>query len=402
MNDPNGLVFRDGWWHLFYQHHPDSLEWGPMHWGHAISRDLHAWQDRPIALAPDELGTIFSGSAALDQNGAIVACFTHHGENGEVQGLAFSPDGDTFEKWSGNPVLDIGRRDFRDPKIFRYGNAWRMIVAALETAQIYESSDLKSWRLLSELPTPFDNWGWECPDLFGLDGRWILIGSFLVPDAPHQSCYWIGDFDGENFRAQSGPHSLSFGPDDYAAVSWNNAPDDRRVLIGWMNAWVYANQTPATEFRGVLTLPRDLSLITTPDGPRLAQSPTPELQKWRAEPRNTAPASGAFEAEIRWQRGASDCVLEWNGLRVGCDWEQNELFLDRSSAQLHPHFNSVYRARFVGDELKLRVFVDTQSVEVFAADGLFYGAALWFGQVSSFNFSGGEITIWPLRKPQES
>lgn len=409
MNDPNGLVFHEGLWHLFYQHHPHSLEWGPMHWGHAVSRDLHAWQHRPIALGPDALGAIFSGSTALTEDGEIVACFTHHRDDREAQSLAFSRDGFHFEKWQGNPVLDTGQRDFRDPKIFRFQNQWRMIVAALETAQIFASDDLKTWNLLSDLAPPFSLWGWECPDLFPLGDCWVLIGSFIVPNAPHQTHYWLGDFDGTGFTATCGPNRLSFGPDDYAAVTWNNAPDGRRVAIGWMNAWTYANQTPANTFRGAMTLPRELGLIQTATGPRLTQNPTPELLQWRGPGQNAlelSPFPAAYELELQWQPDSTAIfAIDLGGIRLGYDGPARELFLDRTGdAEIHPGFHRVFRAplELKDKKLLLRVFADTQSVEVFAQDGQIYGAALWFGEKSPLQLIGArnppgfKVTLWPL------
>ena len=213
MNDPNGLVFQDGWWHLFFQHHPGSLEWGPMHWGHARSRDLLCWETLPIALAPDELGTIFSGSAAALDDGQLVAAFTHHSDEREAQSLAFSDDsGITWQKFADNPVLTSEKRDFRDPKIFRFGQSWRMIVAAGADVQIFSSPDLISWTFESTFPAPHESWIWECPDLFELDKRWVLLASFIVPDAPHETHYWLGSFDGSAVFARVRPASFRFWP----------------------------------------------------------------------------------------------------------------------------------------------------------------------------------------------
>ena len=206
MNDPNGLVWHSGRWHLCYQHAPDHVCWDPgMHWGHAVSHDLTHWEHWPIALYPDELGAIFSGSAALrearGEEGELVACFTHAHQRGQVQSLAFSRDeGKTWTKYEENPVLAIERRDFRDPKIFRYGSEWRMTVAAGFEAQIYASSNLTEWTFLSTFPSPVPNGTWECPDLIEIDGQSILIASLIIPNSlpkdGNNSRYWLGAFDG--------------------------------------------------------------------------------------------------------------------------------------------------------------------------------------------------------------
>ena len=194
----------------------------------------------------------FSGStAALDKHkeeGELVTCFTHSGDRRQVQSLAFSRDeGKTWTKYGGNPVLTSDRLDFRDPKIFRYGSEWRMIVAAGFEAQIYASSNLTKWSFLSTFPSPVPNCTWECPDLVEIAGKWILIASLIIPNSlpreGNNSRYWLGAFDGTTFTPESGPHSLSLGPDDYAAVSWNNVPNQRKVIVGWMSHWTYANQT---------------------------------------------------------------------------------------------------------------------------------------------------------------
>lgn len=388
INDPNGLVFHDGLWHLFFQHHPHSLEWGPMHWGHAVSRDLLSWQEWPIALAPDELGAIFSGSAAVGDDGKIVACFTHHGEQGEAQSLAFSDDGGrTFCKFADNPVLKSERRDFRDPKIWKMGESWKMIVAAGQTAQIFSAPDLVSWVLESEFAAPFEDWIWECPDLFPLGNSWVLLGSFIVPDAPHETHYWPGEFDGHTFMSHGGPRKLGFGPDDYAAVSWNNAPDNRRVLIGWMNSWTYANQTPPLEdrSRGAMTLPRELSLR---EG-RLCQNLPPEWAQFRGAaielPFDAAPLElPASPFELAFSLGDCNAPLEIE-LRAGAQlWARlqfeprtRELCLER--LELNGQVRRFCAQIAVGDgNLALQLVADNGALTILAQNGELFASALIF------------------------
>ncbi|BCM88346.1 levanase [Abditibacteriota bacterium] len=429
INDPNGLVYFNGLWHLFYQHMPSETHWGPMHWGHAVSRDLTHWEHWPIALYPDQMGGIFSGSAAVvsqgDEHSELVACFTHASEISQVQSVAFSHDGGlTWEKYEGNPVLTLDRPEFRDPKIFRHGNRWLMVVAAGFEAQIYASSDLLHWTLLSGFPAPKSDWVWECPDLFELDGRWVLIASFIRPgsavDDGHGSYYWIGDFDGAHFTPETDILPLTFGPDDYAAVSWSNAPDERRVIIGWMSKWAYAATTPTADdgWRGAMTLPRDLSLR----GDHLIQNPSPEVFERRGEgvtfDENRIPFEGdayELEAEIdiskltQTQVGFRLRVGNGEATRVFYDTIQREMFIDRSQSG-HVTFHSAFSGRFhdplevEGDVLKLRIFVDRCSIEAFVQDGELYGPMLVFPSLNSqkteFFGQGARITkgvIYPYK-----
>ena len=398
-NDPNGLIFHADWWHLFYQLTPESLESGPKFWGHAVSRDLSSWQNRPIALAPDELGAIFSGSAVFDADkGAMVACFTHDAPGRQVQSLAFSSDeGLTWRKYEGNPVLTSSRADFRDPKVFRHQNEWIMIVAASFEAQIYASPDLLSWTLRSTFAAPQPDWIWECPDLIRVGERWILSGSMIRPGATladgNGTYYWIGDFDGARFTARGEMRALSFGPDDYAAVSWSGAPDGRALIIGWMNHWHYAESTPtdAENWRGAMTLPRELSIV---DG-TLRQNPPPEICARRgaaialASP-FTEVSSEAYELEATLDLSqladeAAGFRLHFgdDSARVFYDAKTRELVLDRGEAgatDFHASFVTMCCAplELRDDKLNLRIFVDRCSVEVFAQNGLLYGAMLVF------------------------
>lgn len=400
-NDPNGLVWHDGWWHLFYQHMPTETHWGPMHWGHAASRDLTHWEARPIALYPDELGGIFSGSAAVndDARGELVACFTHASETSQSQSLAFSRDGgDTWGKYADNPVLTLERPEFRDPKVFRHNGLWLMIVAAGFEAQLYASPDLLDWQLLSTVAAPQRDWVWECPDLFEVDGQWILIASFIRPGSKPASgngtYYFLGEFDGATFTPHGAPRPLSFGPDDYAAVSWGNAPGDARIIIGWMSHWFYAAATPTESegWRGAMTLPRELSLR---DG-NLLQNPPRVLAAQRGEKLsfddNALSFRGdayEFEAEIdvsqltQPQAGFRLRIGDGEATRVFYDAAREELGIDRTQSgqvDFHDGFSGVWKAPLAlkNGVLKLHVFVDKCSVEVFAQGGALYGAALIF------------------------
>lgn len=293
MNDPNGLVFNNGVYHLFYQYYPDATVWGPMHWGHAISKDLVHWQHRPIALYPDEKGFIFSGSAVVDHNNTsgfgkegktpLVAIYTYHSMQGEksgrndfqTQGIAYSLDnGETWTKYEGNPVIgNTGIRDFRDPKVFWHDEtqSWIMVVVAGDHAKFYRSKNLKNWQHISDFGKKMGAHGgvWECPDLFPLkvegtdETKWVLIISIGSggPNGGSGTQYFVGDFDGTTFTPNHKAYKwLDWGTDNYAGVTYNNTPDNKRIFIGWMSNWQYAVLTPTSVWRSAMTVPRELSL----------------------------------------------------------------------------------------------------------------------------------------------
>ncbi len=305
MNDPNGLVFHKGQYHLFYQYYPDSTVWGPMHWGHATSRDLSHWEHQPVALYPDSLGYIFSGSAVIDhqntsglgtkENPAMVAVFTYHNMDGEragrtdfqTQGIAYSfDDGLTWEKYKDNPVIDNpSKRDFRDPKVFWHeaSQKWILVLVAGDHAQIYQSVNLMDWTFASSFGHNQGAHGgvWECPDLFALTTdqgmqKWILSVSINPGGANGGSAtqYFVGEFDGTTFSTdQKDIKWLDQGRDNYAGVTYNDAPNNDRVLIGWMSNWDYAQVTPTSPWRSSMTLPRRLHLNLEDSNYFLVQTP---------------------------------------------------------------------------------------------------------------------------------
>jgi fructan beta-fructosidase len=296
MNDPNGLVYHNGNYHLFYQYYPDSTVWGPMHWGHAKSKDLLHWEHRPIALYPDSLGYIFSGSAVIDKNNtagfgkdAMVAIYTYHDpvkeKEGKIdfqtQGIAYSNDeGETWTKYDKNPVIkNPGIKDFRDPKVFwnEEKSKWQLLLVAKDHVQIYESNNLKEWNKISEFwfndNPPLGVW--ECPDLFKLnvegsdEQKWVLIisnGGESAPNGGSGTRYFVGNYDGTTFTTkQKESLWIDYGTDNYAGVTYNDAPNNKRMFIGWMSNWNYANVTPTDTWRSAMTLPRELGLIKNGD-----------------------------------------------------------------------------------------------------------------------------------------
>ncbi len=293
MNDPNGMVYYKGIYHLFYQHYPEDIVWGPMHWGHATSTDLIHWEHKKIALYPDQLGLIFSGSIVIDFNNTsglgtkdnppMVAIFTYHNMENEkaaktniqTQGLAYSLDGgETWIKFKNNPIIDNSSfRDFRDPKVFWNDEMkiWNLVLVAGDRAQFYTSKNLINWKLESEFG---QNSGahegvWECPDLFKIkvkntqEEKWVLLIS-INPGAPNGGSgtqYFIGDFNGKTFKTeQKDIKWIDYGTDNYAGVTFNNTPNGERIFLGWMSNWNYARNTPTTNWRSAMTLPRTLSL----------------------------------------------------------------------------------------------------------------------------------------------
>lgn len=312
MNDPNGMVYYKGIYHLFYQYYPDDIVWGPMHWGHATSTDLIHWTHKKIALFPDKLGMIFSGSAVVDidntsglgtkENPPMIAVFTYHdmvGEKGgrkdyQTQGLAYSLDeGETWLKYKKNPIVkNSGLKDFRDPKVFWNNETklWNMVLVAGDHAQFYTSENLINWKFESKFGENIGAHGgvWECPDIFKLkvDGsneeKWVLLIS-INPGAPNGGSgtqYFVGDFDGKSFKTtQKDIKWIDNGADNYAGVTYNNTPDNKRIFIGWMSNWSYARDTPTKNWRSAMTLPRELSLEKINNNYVLKNSPVEPFKK---------------------------------------------------------------------------------------------------------------------------
>lgn len=423
MNDPNGLVWHDGEYHLFFQHNPFGSTWGNISWGHAVSRDLLEWQELPVALAATEHEMVFSGSVVVDHDHSsglgsdgrtpLVALYTSHDvESGrETQSVAYSVDrGRTWTRYAGNPVLDVGSTDFRDPKVFWYadGGYWVMVVAmAVErVVRLYRSGDLLQWEHLSDFgPRGAVNDVWECPDLFPLpvDGdptqvRWVLVVSVQggAPAGGSGMQYFVGDFNGSTFTADlpADPGDVSwldFGADYYAAVSFDSTPDHRRVMLGWMSNWAYAHDVPTQTFRGAMSLPRVCRLGQVGTGIRLLQQPLLPDQKpvhqsgplrlddgvTHLPPRcHGRELRIAIEIEIG---DATRCGLivgigATEATTIGYDVVRRCVYVDRTTSgpgMTHPSFAAVHTAPLDPDDgvVRLEVILDRASVEVFAGQG---------------------------------
>lgn len=469
MNDPNGMVFYDGEYHLFYQNNPFGNRWGHMSWGHAVSRDLVHWEHLPLALAEEDGVMIFSGSAVVDWKNTsgfgkggqppLVAIYTGHYTAKPLQNqhLAYSNDrGRTWTKFAGNPVLDLKMADFRDPKVRWHEptSRWVMTVALPKEAKVhfYASPDLKQWSYAGEFGgAGATNGLWECPDLFPLavEGggeKWALIVN-INPGGPAggSGCqYFVGDFDGKRFVADPATHAQTavplwadWGRDFYAAVSWSDIPksDGRRLWLGWMSNWDYANDVPTLPWRSAMTVPRELALRPTPQGFRLIQRPMSQLTRLRdgggsrrrasvAEANawlaRRSVSSGLAELELRLDNvprsGALALVCRHGRTgetRIEADFAAGTLRLDRTRSgrsDFSASFAGVHTAplRISEGRLNLRILFDTSSVEVFAQGGESVLTELVLpdspelklsltatGDVGSLRVNS--LSLWPLR-----
>lgn len=418
MNDPNGLVKLNNEYHLFYQHYPDSTVWGPMHWGHATSTDLVKWTHKPIALYPDSLGYIFSGSAVVDtgntagfgQN-ALVAIFTHHDTAGEKAGkntfqnqsIAYSTDGgNTWAKYDKNPVLkNPGIRDFRDPKVSWHAptKKWIMTLATLDRITFYSSPDLKSWTKESEFGKDVGGHGgvWECPDLFPLsyNGQevWVLIVS-INPGGPNGGSatqYFTGQFDGRKFTPyDTDTKWIDYGPDDYAGVTFFNT-GSRKIFLGWMSNWQYANVVPTEKWRSATTVPRDLGLEKIGDKYFVTSVPSKELKNLEEVQGtladNKAKLNGAAVLHMSADTIESFTVTLSNDssqkVVVGYDKAANQYYIDRTRAG-KVAFEKGFASRTVApriaktDKTNIVLIIDVASVELFADNGLTVMTGIFF------------------------
>lgn len=432
INDPNGMVFYKGTYHLFYQYYPEATKWGPMHWGHAISKDMVHWQEQPIALYPDSLGYIFSGSAVVDvhntsgfgQNGQppLVAIFTHHNpklekqksDKYQYQSLAYSLDeGKTWTKYAGNPVLpNPGVTDFRDPKVRWYEpqKKWILTLATKDRITFYSSPNLKEWTRESDFGSDAGAHGgvWECPDLFPLshNGKtvWVLIVN-INPGGPNKGSaaqYFLGDFDGKQFKAFSRQTKwMDYGPDNYAGVTFSNT-GSRVILMGWMNNWQYADKVPTAAWRGATTVPRELGLNEQNRELFLTSEPVKELDALNGPTTSltnlnvkgsydlTAKTGGAHDTfKLTLSAPAThdfSIVLtneQGNELVIGYDKTANGYYIDRTKSgktDFEKDFgkrNTVPRLA-TNKTISLTLLIDVASAELFADNGLSVMTSVFF------------------------
>lgn len=432
MNDPNGMVYYNGVYHLFYQHNPNAAVWGPMHWGHATSKDLIHWQHEPIAIYPDQLGTIFSGSAVVDKNNTsglgkdgkvpLVAIFTQHDEKAikagrndfQNQSLAYSLDeGKSWTKYADNPVLrSSANPDFRDPKVMWHEatQRWIMSLAVADHLNFYSSTNLKVWNKESEFGLNSGAHGgvWECPDLisFEFEGKtvWVLIVN-INPGGPNKGSgtqYFVGDFDGHQFKPFSKDTKwLDFGPDNYAGVTWFNT-GNRTILAGWMSNWIYANVVPTETWRSGLTIPRELGLQKISGEYYVTSKPVNEITGIQSGSLSFRDVDLAKDFDLlkRVRNTSIPCQIDLQILKernfelvlsnsnaeelvVGFNKDKNEYYIDRSKSgkiDFHPDFAGVHTAPRISKEanMKMTLIIDRASIELFADGGLSVMTEIFF------------------------
>lgn len=453
MNDPSGLIYYEGNYHLFYQHNPMDNVWGPMYWGHAVSTDMISWKHEPIALEPDSLGTIFTGSSVLDSQNTsglfdkspgIVSIYTNDNKGTQQQSLAFSNDGGkTFKKYEGNPVLkNNGSRDYRDPYVFWHepSKKWVMILAVGDKIEFYNSSDLKNWTYLSSFGSYVGSHGgvWECPGMFELpvDGdkskmKWVLkvdVGNNAVAGGSGGQ-YFVGYFDGTKF-INDNPNTttlwLDYGPDFYAAQSFSGAKNDDGSYnwLAWMNNWKYAGVVPTETWRGQASIPRRVSLKSFPEGIRLIQTPITQLESLRYSSKtlrnvNITPeknilknySGNSYEIEAEFELGTAEEFgfklrkSASEDTEVSYNVKNQNISLNRANSGI-VSFNEYFKRKYttelksVDNKIKLHIFVDASSVEVFADDGKVVMTSLIFPDPNSKEIElyskGGDVKLLSL------
>lgn len=395
MNDPNGMFYKDGVWHLYFQYNPYGSQWENMTWGHSTSTDLIHWTFQGAPIEADAWGTVFSGSAVVDHNntagfgkGAVVAMYTSAGEN-QTQSIAYSNDnGQTFTKYDGNPVLTSNTPDYRDPHVFWNEDIkrWNMIMAEGQHMDIYSSADLKEWKLESQFGAEYGNHGgvWECPDLMKMKVRgtdqykWMLLCN-INPGGPFGGSatqYFVGQFDGHKFTCESAPEVtkwMDYGKDHYATVTFDNAPDGRRVAMAWMSNWQYANQVPTMQFRSANSVPRDLDLYEYQGQTYCGVTPSPELAAARPK-KATKTLTEACEMVVTLRGNATITLANDKGEQVVMTYDEKSrtFAMDRTKSgqkEFSDDFAALTVAPVHGKMSQLRLFIDRSSIEAFDADG---------------------------------
>ena len=417
MNDPNGMFYLDGVYHLYYQWNPYGSTWENMTWGHSTSKDLVNWTAEKPVLFPDALGAIFSGSCVVDKNNtagfgknAIVAFYTSAGRN-QVQSMAYSTDGGyTFTKYDRNPVLIGDCPDFRDPKVFWNSEAglWNMILAAGQEMRIYSSKNLKEWKFESSFGAGYGAHGgvWECPDLMKIDNKWVLIcninpGGIFGGSATQ---YFVGDFDGKRFTTnQKATLWLDYGKDHYATVTFFNAPYNRRIALAWMSNWQYANQVPTNQFRSANSVPRDLGVFAVDGNYYCSAKPSPELLKMRGSAIKTPSETCEIVVDIKKDTKITLSNSRNEYVTISYNKTTGVLKFDRTHSgdcTFSPDFAAETSVKVPGGSRQLRIFIDRCSVEVFDSEGKAVMTNLVFPSeyYSKIAATGCKTIIYKLKK----
>ncbi|MBQ9650551.1 MAG: DUF4980 domain-containing protein [Prevotella sp.] len=412
MNDPNGMFYKDGVYHLYYQWNPYGSQWENMTWGHSTSKDLIHWESQPTAIEADALGAIFSGSCVVNKN-EVVAFYTSASKC-QVQSMAISKDnGMTFEKYSGNPILVSTEEDFRDPKVFwnEEIGKWNLVLAVGQEMRIYSSANLKDWTYESSFGKDYGchDGVWECPDLMKLPVRgtdkqkWMLICN-INPGGPFGGSatqYFIGTFDGHKFTCEhKDTRWMDYGKDHYATVTFDNAPDGRKIALAWMSNWQYANQVPTKQFRSANSVPRDLDLFEHNGQTYCGVTPSKELNALRGKVVKKLPKTCEIVVDVK---GTTEITLS-NSLGeqvvMKYDTAQQTFSMDRtrSYASFSEAFPCVTTAPVYGSIKQLRIFIDNCSIEAFDAEGRMAMTNLVFPNepYNNIKVNGGKATIYGI------
>ena len=415
MNDPNGMFYKDGVFHLYYQYNPYGSQWENMTWGHSTSRDLIHWEAQPIAIEPDALGDVFSGSCVVDKrNNEVVAMYTSAGKS-QVQSIAFSKDnGQTFEKYAGNPVLVSSEEDFRDPKAFWNPEIqkWNLILAVGQEMRIYSSADMKEWTYESSFGKELGchDGVWECPDLMKLQVRgtdkqkWLLICN-INPGGPFGGSatqYFIGDFDGHKFTCEhNDTRWMDYGKDHYATVTFDNAPDGRHIALAWMSNWQYANQVPTKQFRSANSLPRDLDLYEFEGQTYCGVTPSREVNALRGKAVKSLTNTCEIVVDVK---GTTEIALTNSlGEQVVMRYDVAKRTFSMDRTRSYASFSEAFPCKTVapvyGDIRQLRIFIDNSSIEAFDAEGRLAMTNLVFPKepYNKIKVVGGKATIYEIK-----
>ena len=420
MNDPNGMFYKDGVWHLYFQWNPYGSQWENMTWGHSTSRDLIHWDAQPMAIEMDWLGSIFSGSCVTNGD-EVVAFYTSAGHH-QTQSMAVSKDGGrTFKKYSGNPILSTSEiPDFRDPKAFWNDDikAWNLILAAGQEMRIYSSKNLKDWKYESSFGKEYGNHSgvWECPDLFPItyhpspnttETKWVLICN-INPGGPFGGSatqYFVGQFDGKKFTCESMPKVtkwLDYGKDHYATVSFYNAPENRRVVLAWMSNWQYANQVPTKQYRSGNSIPRDLGLFHCGEETYVSVVPSKEMLAVRGEKVKKPTEACEIIIDLKSQAEILLSNTKDEQVVMRYDAAKQTFTMDRTKSgdvSFSEAFPCTTEAPTYGQVKQLRIFIDRCSIEAFDADGKMAMTNLVFPSepYNNIKVKGGKVTIYDIK-----
>lgn len=425
MNDPNGMVYQDGEYHLFYQYNPYGSQWENMTWGHSVSKDLIHWNHLDNAITPDAIGTIFSGSCVVDKNNsagfgknAMVAIYTAAGDD-QTQCLAYSNDkGKTFKKYTQNPILTSDVKDFRDPKVFwnETTSQWNLVLAAGQEMRFYTSDDLRNWTYESCFGKEYGchDGVWECPDLMELpiegtnNKKWVLICN-INPGGPFGGSatqYFTGTFDGHRFICDMKPKATKwadYGKDHYAAVTFNNAPAGRHLMMAWMSNWQYAGNVPTKQYRSANSIARDISLYEDDGETYLKVVPAQENEASREKillqaknlslgkkqvTRKMAKNDGVYEMVIDFTTAGGNQLTftlsneKGENVKMTYDITRHSFTMDRTNSgetAFSKDFATITTAPAkISENMQLRVFVDKSSMEAFDGNGRFAMSNLIF------------------------